>query len=464
MRALIDRLRSRYLRVFESEFVRRIIKNSSYLVSATVISAGMGMFQGAFQARTFSNTGIGIAGIGLLGAMAAFTNVLNRLTSFRIDELVVRYVRLYQERGEIQKAAAVYKMAALLEMFGAFSAFLLIVWLAPLGVSLFSDQSGVEQWFILYGTLVLINVFYDSSDGILRVFDRFDAKSVIDVTQSLLRLVLTLVVFLNGGGLLELILAELAGRLLRSLAVMTLAYRTASDKWGKAWLRTPISVLQSDRRSLLTFAFSTNLSATVSLVAKDSEDLWVNAFLGNVVGGFYGIARTLNGLLQIPVSPLPSTTYPELSRAVAQNDWKSVNIVLKRGSLLASLYSLPVSLILIVFGKAFIGLYVGAGYSAQDIQMIYRLLVVLLLGFSFVNIFYWNRAALLAFNRPVYPTIVNFIGMLIKVSVVLFFGARLGALGFAAALIGYYVFTIGLAVWRVRKDVRQHLAMESGSA
>jgi len=186
--------------------------------------------------------------------------------------------------------------------------------------------------------------------------------------------------------------------------------------------------------------------------------------LGNVVGGFYGIARTLNGLLQIPVSPLPSTTYPELSRAVAQNDWKSVNTVLKRGSLLASLYSLPVTLILIVFGKAFIGLYVGAGYSAQDIQMIYMPLVVLLLGFSFVNIFYWNRAALLAFNRPVYPTIVNFIGMLIKVSVVLFFGARLGALGFAAALIGYYVFTVGLAVQRVRKDVRQHLAMDSGSA
>ena len=321
-------------------------------------------------------------------------------------------------------------MAAILEMFGAFSAFLLIVWLAPLGVSLFADQSRVEQWFILYGTLVLINIFYDSSDGILRVFDRFDAKALIDISQSVLRLALTLVVFFTGGGLLELILAELAGRLLRSIGVMLMAFRTAREKWGKNWLRTPISVLASERRSLLTFAFSTNLSATVSLVAKDSEDLWVNAFLGNVVGGFYGVARTLNGLLQIPVSPLPSTTYPELSRAVAQNDWKSVNMVLKRGSLLASLYSLPVTVLLIVFGKSIIALYVGAGYSAQDIQMIYMPLVVLLLGFSFVNIFYWNRAALLAFNRPVYPTIVNFVGMLIKVGRRDLFRRSLGSPGF----------------------------------
>ena len=120
MRALIDRLRNTYLRFFKSEFVRRIIRNSSYLVSATVLSAGMGMFQGAFQARTFVNTGMGIAGIGLLGAMAAFTNVLNRLTSFRIDELVVRYVRLYQERGKLKKRLQYIKWRQSLKCSGPF--------------------------------------------------------------------------------------------------------------------------------------------------------------------------------------------------------------------------------------------------------------------------------------------------------------------------------------------------------
>jgi O-antigen/teichoic acid export membrane protein len=450
----------RYLQnLFESEFVKRIIRNSSYLVSATVIAAGMGMLQGAFQARTFGNLSnqIGLAGLGLLAAIAGFTNVLNRLTSFRIDELVIRYVRLYQERGETQKAAAVYKLAAILESLGAILAFILIVWLAPLGVSLFSDLSDVETWFILYGTLALINLVFDSSDGILKVFDRFDAKAVIEIAQSAVRLGLTILVFITGGGLLELILAELAGRLLRSVAVVWLAIRTVREKWGPDWLSTPFSVLKEDRRSLLTFAFSTNLSATISLVSKDSEDLWVNAFLGNVVGGFYNVARTLNGLLQIPVSPLPATTYPELSRAVAQKDWKSVSTVLKRGSLIASIYSLPVSTFLIVFGRSLIGLYLGPAYSAADIQIVYQALVILLLGFSFVNIFYWNRAALLSFNRPVFPTIVNFVGMLLKVSVILVFGSALGATGFAAALIGYYIFTVSLAVMRVRNDVVKNL-------
>jgi O-antigen/teichoic acid export membrane protein len=331
-------------------------------------------------------------------------------------------------------------------------AFILIFFLAPLGVRLFSDQSGVESLFILYGTLVIINMVFDSSDGMLQVFNKFDAKSVIDITQSVIRLVLTIIVFLTGGGLMQIILAELAGRLVRSLAVTVLALRTARQQWGAGWWRTPIGTLKKDRRSLLTFAFSTNLSASVSLVAKDSEDLWVSAFLGNVVGGYYNLARQLIGFLQIPVSPLPSTTYPELSRAVAQNNWKAVRSVLRRGSLLATLYSLPVTLALIIFGKPFI-----AFYATPKFLPAYTPLVILLVGYAFANVFYWNRAALLAFNRPVYPTLVNLAGMVLKV-IGIFIFAPFGAVAFAALLSGYYLFTVGLAVLRVLRDLHTHLA------
>jgi len=442
----LERLEQLYLRVFDTELLRRILRNSSYLVSATVLSAGMGMVQGAIQVRV-----VGVAGVGLLVAIANFTNVLNRFTSFRIDELVVRYVRLYEERKDHQKAAAVFKLAALLEFSGSAAAFLLVFFLAPLGVRLFSDQAGVEYLFILYGSLALINIVFDSSDGMLQVFNRFGAKSVIDIVQSVVRLGLTILVLITGGGLIEIILAELAGRLVRAVAVLVVALSTAQKRWGAGWWRTPFSVLRTDRRSLLTFAFSTNLSATVSLVAKDSEDLWANAFLGNLVGGYYSIARTLIGLLQLPVSPLPSTTYPELSRAVAKDDWKSVRHVLRRGSMLAALYSLPVAALLILFGPQIITLY-----TKQNLPEVYGPLMILLVGYSAVNIFYWSRAALLAFNRPVFPTVVNAIGMVFKV-VGIFIFAPFGAVAFASLLAGYYVFTVGVAVIRIIQDVRLHL-------
>ncbi|MQC26804.1 MAG: hypothetical protein DWG76_05065 [Chloroflexi bacterium] len=450
MRKSFERLQALYLRAFDTEFMQRIVRNSSYLVSATVFSAGLGFFQNILQARVLE-----AAGLGLLAAIATFSNTLNRLTSFRIDELVVRYVRLYQERGQQDRAAAVFKMASLLEMIGASAAFILIAVLAPIGVRLFSDTPGTEQWFILYGSLTIINLVYDSSDGMLQVFDKFGAKSIVDAIQSIVRLSLTIAVVVFGGGLFEIILAELAGRLVRSIGVMGLALRTARQEWGPDWWRTPLSVLRDERRSLLTFAFSTNLSATISLIAKDSEDLWVNGFLGNLAGGYYALARTLNGFLQIPISPLPATTYPELSRAVAQNDWQSVRSVLSKGSWLAAAYSLPVTLGLILLGRPLILFAWGEKFLPA-----YEPLVILLLGFSFVNIFYWNRAALLAFNRPVFPTMVNFVGMLLKVAGILLFAQTFGVIAFAALLVGYYVFTVGLAVLRVQNDVRKHLATD----
>ncbi|MEX2143847.1 MAG: oligosaccharide flippase family protein [Anaerolineales bacterium] len=448
-----DRLNQLYLRAFDSEFLRRIVKNSGYLVSATVLAAAMGMVQNAFQYRA-----LGAAGIGLLAAIATFANVINRFTSFRIDELVVKYVRHFEERKQHDKAAAVYKLAALLEMGGSLVAFLLIMGLAPLGVYLFSDVAGVESVFILYGSIVLLNIVFDSSDGILQVFNRFDVKSIIDIGQGVVRLGLTVLVFFSGGGLAEMILAELAGRLLRSLAVVVFAIHTAGRHWGPGWWRTPFSVLRAERRSLLTFAFSTNLSATVSLVSKDSEDLWVNAFLGNVTGGFYSLARTLIGLLQIPISPLPSTTYPELSRAVAQDNWMAVRKVLGRGSVLAAVYSIPVALVLIFFGREVILLYTNDPNSLPA----FGPLVILVLGYTFTNIFYWNRAALLAFNRPVYPTLVNLVGMFLKVAGIFLF-ASYGAVAFAAMLSGYFVFTVSLSVLRVLADLRAHAPEAAGA-
>lgn len=450
-RNLLDWLDSLFRRAFKTKMLQRIVRNSGYLVSATVFAAAMGMVQNAFSFRV-----IGVAGAGLIAALGTFTNVLNRLTSFRIDEMVVRHIRLYEERKEHDKSAAVFKLAALLEMGGALVAFLLITLLAPLGVRLFSDQPNTESWFILYGSLVLINLIFDTSDGMLQVFNRFGAKAVIDVLQSLVRVSLTILVYFTGGGLFEIILAELAGRLVRAAGVIGLAFRTARRQWGAGWWRTPLSTLSAERKDLLTFAFSTNMSATVSLVAKDSEDLWVNAFLGNVVGGYYNVARSLIGLLQIPISPLPSTTYPELSRSVARGNWRNVRYVLQRGSRMALLYSLPMTIFLVFFGRWVISLYAGPEFLPA-----YPLLVILLLGYTVANIFYWNRVALLALNHPVFPTVVNFIGMLVKVGLIFVLAEQYQAYAFAGLLSFYYLFTVGVAASRVMLDLRHKLAQEA---
>lgn len=446
---LIARIKAAYNWLFETELLRRILANSGYLVSATGFTAALGMVQGIFVARM-----LGPAGLGLWGAVKQFTNVSNRFASFRIHEMVVRYVRLYEEKQEQEKAAAVFKIAALFEFFSSLLAFALIWWLAPLAVEYLVDNPADDMkfWFVLYGMVVLFNFSYDASTGLLQVFNRFRAQAILTSVQGVFQITFILIAYLSDSGFTGVLIAFLAGKLIGSIGIMFLAVQTAVQQWGTQWFSAPIRSLTEDRGKIFKFAFSTNLSGTISLVAKDSESLWVNAFLGNVVGGYYELARSLVGILQIPVAPLPSTTYPELSREVAQKNWKNTAYVLQRGTILATAYSFPVTLGLLVFGPLMIELMYGEAFLPA-----YPALMILMFGYLFVNVFFWNRVALLALDRPVFPTIVNFIGMVIKVTGIFILVPRYGYLQFAALLSGYYIFTVGLAALRVVLDVQRNL-------
>ena len=447
------RLRAFFSRIFENELIRRIVKNSGYLFSATGISAALSMLQSILAARL-----LGPATFGILGALTQFTSVLNRFASFRIDELVVRYVGLYEERGDHPRAAAIFKTAAALEISGSLLAFILIWFLAPLGAEFFVHDPQLADWFRIYGLIVLTNLIYESATGILQIFDRFQVIAFTTAAQSVVTLLLVVAAVIFNQGLTAVVLAYMGGKVLGSLVITGAALRTAGQVWGAGWWRTPLSLLKSERRSLLTFAFSTNLSSTISLIAKDSEVLWVSAFLGTTEAGYYKTAMAFTNLLQIPISPLPKATFPELAREIARKNWENVRYVLKQGSRLAAAYSLPVALGLILLGQPIIVLTYGTEYRPA-----YPAMILLLVGYTFTNIFYWNRVALLSLARPVFPTLVNFVGMVLKISLIFLLVTYYGYLAYAALLSGYYIFTVGIAAARVFVDLRARSASAPSS-
>ena len=441
---MLSRLNDLFARIIKNELIRRIVLNSGYLFSATGVAAAISMLQSILAGRL-----LGPSTFGILGSITAFTSVINRFASFRMNELVVRYVGYYEEQGDQQRAAAIFKMAGLLEISGSLVAFALIWILAPMGAKLFANEPDLADWFRVYGLVVLANLIFESANGILQIFNRFHIIAIVTAVQSVITFLIIAVAFFAKWGLVAVVIAYMVGKTVGSLVITLYALRQAQQSWGAGWWRIPLGLLSDQKRSLLTFAFSTNISSTVSLVAKDSEVLWVSAFIGTTQAGYYKTALALTNLLQLPVSPLPKATFPELSREIARQNWGNVRYILRQGSRLAAAYSVPVTIVLILIGQPLIHLTYGAEYLPT-----YPALVILLFGFTFVNIFYWNRVALLSLARPVFPTLVNFVGMLIKVSLIFHLAPNYGYLVFAVLLSGYYIFTVGIASARVFYDLR----------
>jgi len=422
-----------------SPVFRRVIKNSSYLLSATGISALLGLAQGILTARL-----LGVKDFGVLGAITLFTSVVNNLVSFRMSEVVVKYVGQFSEHGDEARAAALFKLAALVEMGASLLAFSLLWLLAPLGARYLAKDASLAGLFVVYGVVALANLIAESSTGLLQIFNRFKRMAVINLAGNVITLLTIAAVYLMHGGLTGVALAYLLGKAVSAAVLSVAALREAGRRWGGRWLHAPLNLLWPLRGELFRFALNTNIAASISLVTKDSELLWVSWLRSPVEAGYYKLAMTLTNLVQMPVSPLPQATYPELARQAARRDWAELRGLLRRGALLAGGYALAATIFLLLFGRWLIALL----YTPQYLPA-YPATLIILVGLLAANTFYWRRPALLALGQAGFPTRVNLGLALLKVAGILLLVPRYGYLACAALLAAFYLVGTVITVWKV---------------
>jgi O-antigen/teichoic acid export membrane protein len=442
LQSLLAWLRSQSHRLFSAVLIR-VLKNSGYLFSATGAAAALGFAQSMLITRM-----LGVANFGILGGILLFTSLVNKFASFRMGELVIRYVGAYSEAGDPRRAAAVFKAAALFEMLVSVFAFALIWVLSPLAAALFGKDSGLAPLFALYGLIVLANLISESATGLLQIFDRFRSIAAAQVTGSVITFTTVAAAFILQGGMREVLLAYMLGKTAGSAVLTFSAFQQAARRWGRGWLLTSLRLLDPKARELARFAISTNISASVNLVNKDSEVLGVLLFRPPEEAGYYRIALAVINLMQLPLSPLPQATYPEMARAAARKQWASLREILRKSSILAGAYSLVLTVGLVLLGRIFIDLAYG-----REFVPAYPALVILLAGYLFANTFYWNRTVLLALGRPDYPMKVNLIAAVGKLAGIVLFVPRFGYLASAALLAGFYLFSVNLSVFKARSII-----------
>jgi O-antigen/teichoic acid export membrane protein len=392
---------------------------------------------------------LGVTDFGILGTITLFTSVVNKFASFRMSELVIKYVGEYTVEGNEGKAAAVFKSAGIIETITSFFAFGLIWLLAPLGAQYFAKDIATTNWFILYGLIVLANFMIESSTGLLQIFDRFKIIAGTTIGQSILTVTLVGVVYYYQGGLYEIVLVYMAGKMAGAIALAVSAVVLATQRWGSNWWRAPVGQLRDRANELVKFAFSTNISATINLVNKDGELLWVSALTGPTGAGYYKLALSLANLIQLPISPLPQATYPELSREVAARNWGNMRFVLRQGSIMAFAYSALAGVFLLIFGRPLIAFF----YTPEFLPS-YPALLILMVGLLFANTFYWNRIALLSLGLADYPAKVNSIAAVLKLIGIFAIVPIFGYLGSAALLSGFYLFSVTLNVRKTFSELR----------
>ncbi len=431
----------------QDPLLRGGVKSSSYLFSSNALSAALSFLQGIFAVRLLGADGYGLVS----GTVIVFASNVNRLLSFRMSEVVVKHFgqALVEEKRE--RAAAVVKGAGLVEIGTSVLAYLVLLLLAPWAAAQVAKDPQTAYLFRFYGLVLLSNLVYETSTGVLQATKRFDRLALINMCQSILTAALIFSTFLYRGSAFDVLAAYLLGKTLAGLSVVVLALREMNTCLGRGWQRAPLKVL-TDWREIVRFAINTNLSGTVNLFVRDNAPLYLGALRPEAVAqtevGYFKLALSIINLVMLPIEPFIWPTYAEITRTIAQNQWQATRRLLKRVSAIAGLWTLAAGGGMASLGWWLIPLVYGSGTGPT-----YPAMLILLIGYGFANILNWNRPLLLALGKPSFPLIVAASVGLVEILLTIWIVPAYGYRSMAAILSGYFIVSIGIIVWRGLREI-----------
>lgn len=418
----------------EDALLKKIIRNTSYMLTSTTITMGLSLIQTVVVLRTLTGLEYGV-----LGVITAFGTNINRLFSFRMGEVIVKYMGGYLAQGEKDRAAAILKLAMLSEALTSLVTFVILILIAPLGATLFADDAAYSRLFIFYGISILGNLINESATGVLQVGGHFRSQAIINVGSSALTMIIILGAYFGGGGLSMIVGAYLAGKIVLGIGSAVYGLIRARDLLGAGWWKQPIRGLPS-LRSLAKFSISSNLSGTMMMLVRDNEVLWISLLLTPLEAGYFKIAAAIVNPVLSLTAPLIGTSFPEISNLTAKKAWPQLRSLLRRVTLISGGMIVAMSAFLILFGKLILA------WLKPEMLPAYPAMVILLLGLGFGNVFFWNRPLLLSLGMPEVPFRLTLIFGALKLGLTFLLVPQMGYVMEAALLAGFFILSVGWIV------------------
>ena len=227
----------------------RVVRNSSYLFISNVISAVLSIVTANL---------LGVIGFGVLGIITAFVSNANRLLSFRMSELVVKYVGEAVVDGNKEKAAAIIKTAGGVEALTSLIAYLVVMAMSPLAAKYIAQDAGYTALFYIYGVSILTHFASETATGVLQVSGHFRSQAIINLIQSVVTALGIIYAYYTGSGLMTVLMAYLLGKVILDLAPILVAVYWLPSFLYRDWHKSSYS-LKPIRKELVPFWYQHQL-------------------------------------------------------------------------------------------------------------------------------------------------------------------------------------------------------------
>jgi O-antigen/teichoic acid export membrane protein len=423
--------------------LRRMLNNSAWLSGATAVTTALNAVQGVLIGRV-----LGLNAFGILGLVVTFVTLFNRLTSFRLDEFVVRSLTRPDSPSN-QRSAAAVKLSLCVEAAAALLAFGLLWMAAPLGARLAIHTPDAYVLIRAYGAVVLVNAIAETTQGILQVYGRYRTCSIASSVGSVVSLVGAGTALWFDWGLAGVVGARIVGEIVNAGVLASAAFVEVRRQLGTDWWSAQLGTLAPERAQIAKFILSTNGSLTLSMLTKDGDVLWLGLFRGPAEAGLFRLAQLIAGLIMVPAGLMAPSIFPDAAGQAARLRWQEFRSLLHRASILVASYVVPAIAILALIHEPVIRALWGADFTPAG-----PALIILAVGMGLAAIVFWGRLGLLALDRPDYLMKVHLVVVPAKLIGVVTLVPTFGYIGAAALLAMVYAGAGAACAWKVRAVAR----------
>jgi O-antigen/teichoic acid export membrane protein len=297
--------------LFHDDLLRRMVRNTSYLVTGTAGGSFLALVALALTARA-----LGPELLGILAMIQAFAGIVDRA------------------RIETSPALIKYGAEALEEeRYDDFKSLLKFGFLFDIGSALFATMVAVAGvfaagwWFdweaetIQMAGLFSLSILFRTSSmptAVLRLFNRFGLDALQDVATNAVRVLLVGIAYLAGAGLWTFVLITMTAQILNSVVLTVVGWTVLRREGYRGVMTSSCKGIRRRCPGIWSFIWSINASNIARRSTREVDILFVGSVLDPAAASLYHIAKKLGEMLMLVGTPIQNAIYPELARLWAR--------------------------------------------------------------------------------------------------------------------------------------------------
>ena len=288
---------------------RRVLKNFGVIlrghgIAAVFTFSAMALMANALPAKEF----------GLVILLHTYVLAIRGILNFRTYEAIVRFGVPMHENSENENLKGLFRTTTLIDLISG-----IVATLAAVAVASFAGGflHWDEQMISLAGvySLVMLSTVSNTPNGILRLYDRFDALSIFYTVGPSIRITGTVIAWATGAGMHTYVVIWGLAFIAENCWLFVRGHLELNKHLdGGLWIGGSWRQAKYNSREFRHFIAVVYWQTNVDFLPKHISILMAGSLLGPAAAGMFRLARDFSSVLSKPAMMLREVLFPDLTR------------------------------------------------------------------------------------------------------------------------------------------------------